>query len=417
MLNIPEEKQIIINAIRAKHNVCITGAAGTGKSFLLKMIKEHFPFVHITASTGVAAVNVAGITIHSWAGIGKATFPATEIVRFINSGPGTRIRRQLKKAKLLAIDEISMISAQVFDLLDQVLKSVRENEKPFGGIQLVVLGDFFQLPPVSQSNQIDFCFESDAWNNGNFKIFELTEIFRQQDLEFIRLLNNIRHASINHVDISLLESRQFTSISEDIEPTMLVTHNYQAEKINLEKLAALKTNDSVTYSMSEAGNPNTVEFLKKNCLAQPELTLKVGAQVMMLKNTLQKQGIINGSIGTIIGFSKSDFPIVKFHNGEVCIVGPEEWNVEIFNEGTQEKEVTAYIQQIPLALAWAITIHKSQGMTLDSILCDLSNAFADGQIYVALSRVKSLDGLYIKGFKSSLLRVNQKVKEFYNQLG
>lgn len=416
MLDIPEEKQIIINAIRAKNNVCITGAAGTGKSFLLRLIKEHFPFIHITASTGVAAVNVSGTTIHSWSGIGKAHLPATEIARFINSGPGTRLRRQIKKAKLLAIDEISMISAQVLDLLDQVLKLVRENQKPFGGIQLVVLGDFFQLPPINKEGEMNFCFEANSWQEGNFHIFELKEIFRQQDLMFVELLNNVRHANIAEADLKILSERQAKAIPENIQPTMLVTHNYQAEKINLAKLAALPTKESVTYSMSEAGNENTVEFLKKNCLAQPELTLKQGAQVMMLKNSMQKQGIINGSIGVIIGFSKNDFPIVKFFNGEVCIIGPEEWTVEIFNETTQTKEVVAAIEQIPLALAWAITIHKSQGMTLDHVLCDLTHSFAEGQIYVALSRVKTLDGLYIRGFRPDLLKINSKVKEFYDTL-
>ena len=172
ILDIPQEKQIIINAIRAKHNVCVTGAAGTGKSFVLEMIKEHFPNVHITASTGVAAVNVGGVTIHSWAGIGNASLPVEEIVRFINSGPGTKIRRQLKKAKLLAIDEISMISASVFNLLDQVFQKVRGNENPFGGIQLVILGDFFQLPPVSKDQSVEFCFSSDVWEEADFKVFE-----------------------------------------------------------------------------------------------------------------------------------------------------------------------------------------------------------------------------------------------------
>ena len=416
MLDIPEEKQIIINAIRAKNNICITGAAGTGKSFLLKMIKDHFPFVHITASTGVAAVNVSGVTIHSWAGIGNASLPVEQIVRFINSGPGTKIRRQLKKAKLLAIDEISMISAQVFNLLNHVFKEVRQNDLPFGGIQLVVLGDFFQLPPVTKTPEVDFCFSSDAWQEGEFKVFELTEIFRQHDLSFIQLLNNIRHVSLNEQDIELLKSRENLTAPEETSPTLLVTHNYQADKINLEKLHSLDEQESITFKMSESGKEKPIEFLKKNCLAQQDLTLKVTAQVMMLKNSLQKQGIINGSIGVIIGFSKSNFPIVKFHNGEVCIIGPEEWNIEVFNETTQEKEVTGSIKQIPLALAWAITIHKSQGMTLDTILCDLSKIFAEGQAYVALSRVRTLDGLYIKGFKPSSLKVNHQVRDFYNNI-
>ena len=413
ILDIPEEKQVIINAIRAKHNVCITGAAGTGKSFLLELIKAHFPYVHVTASTGVAAVNVGGTTIHSWSGIGNASRPLEELVRFINSGPGTKIRRQLKKAKLLAIDEISMISAEVFNLINQVLQLVRQNEAPFGGLQVIVLGDFFQLPPVSKEQKVDFCFDSEAWVNSDFKIFELTEIFRQSDLRFIQLLNNIRHAALNEQDIELLKSRECLP-AEELKPTLLVTHNYQADKINIDMLNVLRDEEPVTFKMTESGKETGVALLKRNCLAPAELTLKRGAQVMMLKNTLQKQGIINGSIGIITGFSKNNSPIVKFRNGEVCIITAEDWSIESFNEMTQEVELVASIKQVPLVLAWAITIHKSQGMTLDTILCDLSQVFAAGQAYVALSRVKSLDGLYLKGFKPGLLKVNPRVKEFYS---
>lgn len=414
IIDIPEEKQVIINAIRARHNICVTGAAGTGKSFLLKMVKDHFPHIHVTASTGVAAVNIGGVTIHSWAGIGKGTLPPSEVIKFINSGPGTKIRRQIRKAKLLAIDEISMISASVMNLLDQVFQAIRQNDLPFGGIQILVIGDFFQLPPVSQDNQVDFCFISDAWQSANFKLFELTEIYRQSDLRFIQLLNNIRHAALNEEDIQLLSDRQTINLSSEINPTILVTHNYQADQINIEKLNAIISQEEVEFKMKESGRENSIEFLKKNCLAQASLVLKIGAQVMMLKNTLQKQGIINGSIGIVTGFTKNKFPIVKFHNGELCVISPEVWSVEVYNETTEEIEITASITQIPLALAWAITIHKSQGMTLDSVLCDLSRIFTEGQAYVALSRVKSLDGLYIKGFKPSSLRVNKQVIEFYN---
>jgi ATP-dependent DNA helicase PIF1 len=414
-MDIPEEKNIIINAIRSKNNVCVTGAAGTGKSFLLKLIRDHFPFIHVTASTGIAAVNVSGVTLHSWSGIGNASSPVSDIVRFINSGPGTKIRRQIRKAKILAIDEISMISSDVLDLVDEVLKMVRQNDNPFGGIQLVVLGDFYQLPPVSKDQQVDFCFNSRSWQEADFKLFELTEVFRQSDLQFIQLLNNIRHAALNGDDLNLLNHRQSLDVPDGIHPTILVTHNYQADKTNIDKLSNLKGEEEFTYKMLETGRDNAVAFLKKNCLAQANLILRCGAQVMMLKNTLQKQGIINGSIGIITGFThKEKHPIVHFNNGEKCIISPEEWSVEVFNEDKQVKEVTGTIKQIPLTLAWAITIHKSQGMTLDNVLCDLSKVFTEGQAYVALSRVRSLDGLYLRGFKPSLLRVNQKVRDFYS---
>ena len=413
ILDIPQEKQVIINAIRSKHNVCITGAAGTGKSFMLSMIKNHFPFVHVTASTGVAAVNISGVTIHSWSGIGQASFPVEEIVRFINSGPGTKIRRQIKKAKLLAIDEISMISSHIFNLLNNVFKKVRQNDQPFGGIQIVLLGDFFQLPPVSKDMEVEFCFSSDAWEEAAFSVFELTEVFRQSDLRFIQLLNNIRHAALNQQDIDLLKLRECEP-DKSLQPTLLVTHNYQADKINFEMLNSFKEQVEYKFMMKTMGRDNNIAFLRKSCLAAEELVLKVGVQVMMLKNTLQKQGIINGSIGVVIGFSKNDLPIVKFRNGETCTIGLEDWNIESFNDEKQEVEIIASIKQIPLVLAWAITIHKSQGMTLDHVLCDLSHIFAEGQAYVALSRVRSLDGLYIKGFKPDKLKVNPDVRKFYS---
>jgi ATP-dependent DNA helicase PIF1 len=414
-MDIPEEKSIIINAIRAKNNICVTGAAGTGKSFLLKLIREHFPYIHVTASTGIAAVNVSGVTLHSWAGIGNGSSPASDIVRFINSGPGTKIRRQIRKAKILAIDEISMISADVLDLVNDVFKMVKQNDSPFGGIQVIMLGDFYQLPPVSKDQKVDFCFNANAWQEADLKLFELTEVFRQSDLQFIQLLNNIRHAALNEDDLNLLNHRQSLDVPAEIHPTILVTHNYQADTTNREKLAKLIGEEEFTYKMLETGKANSIAFLKKNCLAQENLTLRCGAQVMMLKNTLQKQGIINGSIGIITGFThKEKHPIVYFNNGEKCIIAPEEWNIEVFNEDKQVKEINATIKQIPLTLAWAITIHKSQGMTLDNVFCDLSKIFTEGQAYVALSRVRSLEGLYLRGFRASMLKVNQKVRDFYS---
>lgn len=411
ILDIPEEKQIILNAVRAKSNVCITGAAGTGKSFMLSLIKEHFPNIHITASTGVAAVNVGGVTIHSWAGLANGSISLDQIVKFIFSGPGTKIRRQIKKAKILAIDEISMISAQLFDLLDQVLKSVKENDKPFGGIQMVVLGDFFQLPPVAKEEEMRFCFESEAWIEADFKVFELSEIFRQSDIRFIQLLNNIRHAALNDADLQLLLDRQIIP-NDNLRPTMLVTHNSQADNINSKMLNDI-IEEKYVFKMETGGRDGSIALLKKGCLAPEELILKKGAQVMMLKNTLIKQGIINGSIGIVTGFIKNGSPIVKFKNGEVCVVAAEEWSIESFNEQTQKTEIIASIKQIPLTLAWAITIHKSQGMTLDHVHCDLSQVFAEGQTYVALSRVRSLEGLFIKGFRPEKLKVNEKVRRFY----
>lgn len=416
MDNPAQEKDIIINAIRSKHNLCITGAAGTGKSHLLKIVKEHFPAIHITASTGIAAVNVSGVTIHSWAGIGNGTLPLEEILKHINSGPGTKVRRQIKKAKILAIDEVSMISNKTMDLINSVFKFVRNSEKAFGGMQIILFGDFYQLPPIIKEQDEDFCFNSDSWQDAEFKIYELTKIYRQYDMKFIQLLNNIRHAALSDEDIELLKTFENKPVPKDINPTILVTHNYQAEEINRQKITELLGQEEAIFNMKTTGKDASINFLKKNCLAQESIILRKGCQVMMLKNTYQKQGIINGSIGIVTGFiGKERFPIVQFANGTKIPITPEEWNVEIFNEEKQIKETIATIKQIPLTLAWAITIHKSQGMTLDCILCDLSKIFAEGQAYVAISRLKNLDGLYLKGFNPRNLKINPKVREFYNR--
>jgi ATP-dependent DNA helicase PIF1 len=190
---LPDEKMAVLHAIEAGKNICITGCAGTGKSFLLKIIKEKYikKGLHVTAATGIAAVHIGGTTLHSFAALGTGIAPAEEILRFLFSKRASRIRRKLKETRMLAIDEISMISASVMNLLDQVFQSIKQNDLPFGGIQVVVIGDFFQLPPVSQDNQIDFCFISDSWQNADFKVFELTEVYRQSDLSIkqIRLIS------------------------------------------------------------------------------------------------------------------------------------------------------------------------------------------------------------------------------------
>ncbi len=418
MTDISEEKQIILQEIKKGHNIFITGPAGTGKSFLLKKIKELYQSsgLHVTASTGVAAVGIGGVTLHSWGALGLGNRPAAEIISFINSGKGTFVRRKIRKTRMLAIDEISMIAGDTLDLVDEVLKAVRNNDKPFGGIQVILFGDFLQLPPVnSLASNNNFCFKSDSWQNANFKIFCLNSIFRQSDQIFIKLLNNIRFGKLSSDDINLLESRRLAKPTGDIKPTLICTHNSQIDIINKKELDQLPGREYV-FTMRSSGKEDKINFLKKNCLANENLVLKVGAQVMMLKNTLQKEGVINGSLGIIRSFSSEGFPVVMFSNGKIFTIENQEWLAEEFNHEKLETEVKARVVQIPLVLAWAITVHKSQGMTLDAIECDLARAFADGQVYVALSRVKTIEGLYISSFDPKYAKVNSSVAEFYQQL-
>jgi ATP-dependent DNA helicase PIF1 len=414
-MEISAEKQEILEKIKKGHNVFITGPAGTGKSFLLKLIKKFYQAhgLHITASTGVAAVEVGGVTIHSWAGIGLGNRPASEIISYILSGRGTFLRRKIRKTKMLAIDEISMIPALVLDLLDKVFKAVRDNAKPFGGIQMILFGDFLQLSPINKDD--NFCFQAESWHNANFQIFNLQDMFRQNETHFINLLNNLRFGKMSPADIALLESRKSLVPDSEIKPTIICTHNAQIDIINKKELSKLLGTSHV-FTMKATGKEEKVNFLKKNCLAEEQLVLKIGAQVMMLKNSLQKDGIINGSLGVVKSFNSQGFPVVRFANNKTFTILAEEWLIEEFNDQTQEVSVKAKVLQVPLVLAWAITVHKSQGMTLDAINCDLGSSFAEGQVYVALSRVKSIEGLFLSSFNAKQTMVNKSVVEFYQQI-
>ena len=418
-LSLSESQRLAVDKIAEGRNVFITGPAGTGKSFLLNYIKEEYRdnSLHVTASTGISAINVGGQTLHSWAGLGLGNMPINEILRNICSAKGIHMRKKLTAAKMLAIDEISMISANIFDLLNELLKAVRNSREPFGGIQLILFGDFLQLPPVNRENcETFFCFESNAWAEADIDMVVLKEIYRQSDHELVNMLNNLRFGDVTKHDIELLRSR-FRQEDPDktFEATILGTHNIQIERINAAKLKDLNAYEK-TFKAKFDGKPEKIEFLKKNCIASENLTLKIGSQVMMLKNTYAKEGIMNGSIGIIRSFdNKKGYPVVEFTNGSYITVAPEEWCIEKFNENTAKVEVEAMMIQIPLILAWAITVHKSQGMTLEKIKCNLGSAFAEGQVYVAVSRVKTLNGLFIESFNINNIKANKKVIEFYNK--
>ncbi|MDA0902052.1 MAG: PIF1 family ATP-dependent DNA helicase [Proteobacteria bacterium] len=417
------EQKEVVYAVEDGENIFVTGSAGTGKSYLLQYLRKNYSNhgLHITASTGVAAVNIGGQTLHSWSGIGLGNLPIEQLIKNLFSAKFSRVRRKIKLAKMLAIDEVSMISPKIFDLINELLKAVRQSDKPFGGLQLILFGDFLQLPPVYRneivSNDYQFCFHSQAWQELNPKTFILKTAFRQQDQSFVKLLNNIRVGQVDDEDIEVLKSRfNVTDTQNHIKPTILVSHNSQVDNINQFELNKIPR-ESHIFKGSFFGDKNKFDFLRKNCIASEKLELKVGAQVMMLKNTYQKDSIINGSLGVIRDFStKRGYPIVEFQNGKVITIAPEEWLLEKFDQEKNKTIVEAGFEQIPLILSWAITIHKSQGMTLDKIQCDLGRVFSEGQIYVALSRVKTLNGLYITDLNLSKIRANQQVTNFYKEL-
>lgn len=416
MEKLSEEQRRVVAAIQDGQNVFITGSAGTGKSYILNYLRKYHEGIHITASTGIAAVQVGGVTLHSWASLHLGEDPVEVIVKRINKNK--KKKKMLFNAGILAIDEISMLRGDLFDKFNDVLKQVRESWEPFGGLQVVLFGDFLQLPPVVKFDEMvdaHFCFESYAWQEGQFQPFVLKESFRHKDASFLELLDRIRTGQMEDQDVDLLYERCEVGDQDGIQPTIITTHNAQAEEINEHELSLIETEER-SYHWKSSGNKQRLQMLERNCLAPSVLKLRIGAQVMMLKNTFQEEGIVNGSLGVVSGFSKEGYPLVEFLNGVEKEIKPQPWTVDEFDMEKFDMVPVATIEQIPLRLSWAITVHKSQGMTLDKIRCQLGKAFAEGQVYVALSRVKTLEGLYLDTFNPYAVRVNPKVVEFYRKL-
>lgn len=418
--SLSKQQYSVVEAFEKGRNIFVTGSAGSGKSYLLNFLKRNYSKsgLQITASTGIAAVNIGGSTIYSWAGIGLANLPVERIVENLFSPKFSRIRRRIIQARALAIDEISMIPASVLEILDQVFRQVRQNDVPMGGIQMLFFGDFLQLPPINNnSRSANFCFQSHLWRELDLEVFDLKEIFRQSNKKLVTILNNLRLGSLSDDDKKILQSRiGIKDNNSAIRPTILTTHNLKVEKINAQELQKI-AQPQFSYEAKYYGNENKIEFLKKNCIAATNLNLKVGAQVMMTKNTYQKDGIINGSLGIIRNFSpRKKYPIVEFSNGKILTIAVEEWLIEKYDETTKMLKIEAGVIQIPLILAWAMTIHKSQGLTLDKISCDLSDVFSPGQAYVALSRARSLEGIFIENINFDKISHSSEAAQFYKKL-
>ncbi len=413
-----DQQQLVIEAFESGKNLFVTGSAGSGKSYLLNYLKRNYSHLGlaITASTGIAAVNIGGSTIHSWAGIGLANMPIGQIVENLFSSKMSRVRRRIKQAKALAIDEISMISAELLDLLDQVLRQVRENNKPMGGLQILLFGDFLQLPPINKNGDFNFCFTADGWKELDLQAFFLERNFRQLDQNFIKILGNLRIGRLDESDVKILQSRVNAEDDGVVRPAILTTHNFKVEKINELELRKIPHKEML-HEAEYFGDQTKIEFLKKNCLAPTMLRTKIGAQVMMLKNSYQKDGIINGSLGVVRDFSpKKFYPIVEFVNGKILTISPEEWLIEKYDEEKRVLVVEARVVQVPLILAWAMTIHKSQGLTLDKISCDLEDIFTHGQAYVAISRARTLSGVFIRSINFNNITSNPHAERFYQGL-
>ncbi len=409
-------------------NVYLTGSAGSGKTHTLRQyidwLNEHDIPVAITASTGIAATHMNGQTIHGWSGIGVKEFLTESDIDALEQKQ--YLSKRFEKARVLIIDEVSMLHAYRLDMVERVCRKFRRNDFPFGGLQVILSGDFFQLPPINKAGALrapaepslqqemvfdyesreeieevpksDMVIHSKSWTKMKPAICYLTEQHRQEDKKFLEILNAIRENNISKKHLDLINSRMNAGVSSTI-PTKLYTHNVDVDAINYTELQKLEDNEK-EFIMMGHGHDVLVDILKKSCLAPQQLRLKTGAEVMFIKNNYE-EGYVNGTRGVVVGFDSRGEPVVEItSSGKRLSVSAKEWQIE------ENGKVRASITQYPLRLAWAITIHKSQGMSLDSAEIDLSKTFAYGMGYVALSRVRTLSGVRLVGFNQRALEVD-----------
>ncbi|KAL5704684.1 DNA helicase [Ranunculus cassubicifolius] len=423
------QQQLILKSVSKKQSIFITGSAGTGKSFVVSqaidLLKQiYYPNeVFITASTGVAACALNGQTLHSFAGVGLGVGSKEGLLRKV-LGNKLALKRW-KKAKALVIDEVSMISCEFFENLEYIARMIRASGgsgKNWGGIQLIVSGDFFQLPPiVKDSLGKEFAFEAECWNDSFHLQVELTQIFRQSDAELIDLLQGVRRGRKEENHLQILKHCCSEPMEASATVPRLYPRNVDVQRVNEEKLRTLG-GEIVKFVASDSGLDRCKKHLSQ-MLAADELEICKGARVMLIKNKDLDSGLVNGAMGTVVDFVVSDgnqhkdvspkglLPKVRFDSGLVTLISPEKWDM------FEGEKVLATRKQIPLILAWAVSVHKCQGMTLDCLHTDLSRAFGYGMVYVALSRVRSLKGLHLSGFDSLKIKAHPKVLEFYdNQL-
>jgi hypothetical protein len=399
-----------LKILQMGYNAFLTGAAGTGKSYLInsfiRFLKSHKIVHAVTASTGIAATHISGMTIHAWSGLGIAeNLDEQDIDRLIQK---EHIYKRWRDVEVLIIDEVSMLHGSQLDSLDRLGRAMKQKDAPFGGVQVVLIGDFFQLPPVQKDRdkQQAFAFEHPVWKRLNLAVLYLTEQFRQDDDKLLRILTEIRAGKVTTKSKSLLEDRTVEYIEEDAV-TKLFTHNMNVDEYNRWKLEEL-AGESYTYQMVTRGSKPLLESLKKASIVDEVVYIKEGARVMCTKNNFEK-GYVNGSVGYVVGEEDGN-PVIQLLSGKEVVVAPEVWRIE------ENGKVLAEISQVPLRLAWAITVHKSQGMSLDQAVIDLRASFTHGQGYVALSRLRTLEGLTLMGFNDTALLIDERVKRFDLQL-
>ena len=394
-----------LSILKTGANVFLTGEPGSGKTHtineFIKWLRTSGIEPSVTAATGIAATHISGMTLHSWSGIGVSEFLTKNDVDRIASKE--HIARRLGKANVLIIEEISMLSAATFEMVDVICREVRRTDAPFGGLTIILVGDFFQLPPVSRNRDVKFAYDSRIWNDLHLITCYLTEQHRQVDATFFNVLSAIRSGEVGESHQQELMKRHVDLVESPSNAPKLFSHNADVDRINAEELKKL-SGTIRKFRMSSKGKDLLVEGLKRGCLSPETLELKEGATVMFTKNSPQGK-FVNGTLGVVSGWDASGQPIVNTKNGLSIAVEPMEWQLE------EQGKVRASVSQIPLRLAYAMTVHKSQGMSMDAAVIDLSKAFEYGQGYVALSRIRRLSGLYLTGLNERALQVHPEILE------
>ncbi|KFY66495.1 hypothetical protein V496_02037 [Pseudogymnoascus sp. VKM F-4515 (FW-2607)] len=467
-----EQSNVLELVTQQKKSVFFTGSAGTGKSVLMRAIIAELRKVYrrepdrvaVTASTGLAACNIGGVTLHSFGGIGLGKEPVPDLVKKIMRN--SKAKNRWLRTKVLVVDEVSMVDGELFDKLEGIARFIRKNGRPFGGIQLVVTGDFFQLPPVPDyGKQVKFAFDADTWSTSVHHTIGLTEIFRQRDPEFANMLNEMRLGKITDATMKAFRRLDRPLETSGLDATELFPTRNEVDNSNFMKMRQLKGAGKI-YLSEDSGSvrdPQQLERLLQNFMAPKKLELKKHAQVMLIKN--MDDNLVNGSIGKVIGFMNEktfevyegvdldplddtglsdtddphdatreakrrvrgmmnkdliadtgkEYPLVRFFAADGTsrdlLCQPEDWKVELPNG-----EVQAQRRQIPLILAWALSIHKAQGQTLERVKVDLRKVFENGQAYVALSRATTQEGLWVQNFNPRAVMAHPRVGEFYDSL-
>ena len=442
-----EEQQIAFDKYIQGQNIFITGPGGTGKSALIKHLKQDADIrgkhIQVCALTGCAAVllECKAKTLHSWSGIGLGKGPIEQLIKKVQKNKHSKAL--WKETDILVVDEVSMMSLKLFETLDAIGKSVRKDRRPFGGLHLIFSGDFYQLPPVGDKDDLDtskFCFESEFW----FTTFQkenhiqLQKIFRQNDPVYQSILNQVREGRLKRSTNDILMNQVNKTIDKTvtIKPTKLFPTRNKVDSINaseMDKLEGTELEFKIKYhgdlemtakerlqrtQFTPEQIKNELQYLKGNLRCDENIRLKIGSQVMCIVNIDLSNGemLCNGSQGLVVRFSPDGSPMIRFSKKH----DKKDSGFDItmnYHIWPSETIPGVGVSQLPLILAWALTIHKAQGATLDVAEIDAgSNIFECGQTYVALSRVKSLEGLYLTSYDANKIRINKKVQEFYQGL-